>query len=337
MSLTEFFKDKMKYLVALLLSDVLTGGFLWLIEVKDVFILLLMIIWLVPFWVVFFMEYIQKKKYYLHIEQSFHALDQKTLLSEVICEADFQEGRRMHDILKATDLYANNMIEEYKRNAGEYKEYVEMWVHEIKVPLTASKLLIGCHKEPWTRQLETDLDKVEAYVEQVLYYARSTSLEKDFFVKRVSLQEMVSETLKGCARDLIGAKASVEFENLEQFVNADPKWMSFILRQIITNSIKYRRDEPLKLTFSGVREAEGVCLEVWDNGIGIPENDLERVFQKGFTGQNGRNTAKSTGIGLYLCKKLCEKMNLKIRASSHEGTCIAISFPVNSMIEEILE
>ena len=337
MSLTDYLWDKMKYLAALFISDGMAGAFLWILGIKEVFIVIVMLIWMFPFLTVFFLEYHQKRKYYAEVEQALAALDQKTLLSEVIQEADFLEGKRLHAILKETDQYTNNKLSEYKENAGEYKEYVEMWVHEIKVPLTSSKLLIGCHKEPWTRQLETDLDKVEAYVEQVLYYARSTSLEKDFFVKRVSLQEMVSETLKGCARELIGAKASVEFDNLDYIVNADPKWMSFILRQIISNSVKYRRDEPLKLTFAGMEKSDGICLEVRDNGLGIPENDLERVFYKGFTGQNGRNTAKSTGIGLYLCKKLCEKMNLKITASSHEGTCIAIIFPVNSMIEEIVE
>ncbi|MDD6072532.1 MAG: hypothetical protein PUC12_17235 [Clostridiales bacterium] len=89
------------------------------------------------------------------------------------------------------------------------------------------------------------------------YYARSTSLEKDFFVKRVSLQEMVLETLKGCARELVGAKASIEFENLDHVVNADAKWMSFILKQIISNSVKYRREDPLKLTFVGEEKAMG--------------------------------------------------------------------------------
>lgn len=168
------------------------------------------------------------------------------------------------------------------------------------------------------RQTQLDLDRVNAYVEQVLYYVRSTSVEKDFFVKRVSLQELVEDTLKNCAREMICGKATVNLAHLEPEVHTDPKWMKFILHQIIANSIKYRSGETLQLTFSGRKEENAVGLDIADDGIGIPENDLERIFEKGFTGQNGRITAKATGMGLYLCKKLCAKMNSSVFRSAIE-------------------
>lgn len=351
MSLGEFAGDKIKYIAALLLAEIMAGGFLWIIGVKKVFILMILIIWLSPFLCAFLMEYVQKKQYFSEVEAAFQGLDQKGLLSEIITEAEFLEGKKFFSILKMTDKYVNDMLREYRRNAREYKEYVEMWIHEVKVPLTAARLLCGQYKQPgravagqdeewtagpWNRQIEADLDKVEAYMEQALYYARSTSLEKDFFVKRMSLSELVSDTLKEYAGELIRVKAAVEFGHLDQEVYGDPKWLSFILRQILSNSVKYRGEGPLRLTFSSVKENDRVSLKAEDNGIGIPEEDLDRVFEKGFTGQDRRTAVKSTGIGLYLCKKLCRKMNLEIRAyPSGQGACIAILFPINSMIEEV--
>lgn len=120
-------------------------------------------------------------------------------------------------------------------------------------------------------------------------------------------------------------------------VFADRKWIVFILSQIIANAVKYKK-EVLSLSFSGMSEKENVRLEIRDNGIGISESDMGRIFDKGFVGENGRNGAKSTGIGLYLCRKLCEKMNLKIEAQSKkgEGTIITIVFPAGSMVSELL-
>lgn len=317
MSLREFAEDKTKYIAALLLAEAMAGGFLWVIGIKQVFILMLLIIWLSPFLCVFFMEYVQKKQYFTEVEEAFRGLDQKSLLSEIISEADFVEGKKLFSILKATDKYVSDMLQDDQRNAREYKEYVEMWIHEVKVPLTAARLLCAQNKktaagqsggadqrgvagqgreadqsgeagqsreaggqnaESWGRQVEAELDRVEAYTEQALYYARSTSLEKDFFVKRLSLAELVTDTLKASARELIRVKAAVEFGRLDHEVYGDPKWLSFILRQILSNSVKYRGEEPLRLTFFSVGEKDRVSLKVEDNGIGIPDADLGRVF-----------------------------------------------------------
>lgn len=336
MSLREYAQDKIKYISALLLAEIMAGGFLWIIGIKQIFIWMLLIIWLSPFLCAFFIEYVQKKTYFTELEEVFLGLDRKSLLSEMISEADFLEGKKFCSILKRTDKYVNDMLQSYQCSAREYKEYVEMWIHEVKVPLTTMRLLCARKKELWSEQMEADLDRMEAYMEQALYYARSTSLEKDFFVKRLSLEELVSDTLKEYARELVRVKAAVEFRQLGLDVYGDPKWLSFILRQMLSNSVKYRGEDPLRLTFSGAREKEQICLKVEDNGIGIPDSDLERIFDKGFTGQNGRQVGRSTGIGLYLCKKLCRKMNLEIRAFPLEqGCCIAILFPVNSMIEEV--
>lgn len=336
MTAGQFLKDRIGYLLALAVSDGLAVFFLWILGLRPIFLLFLAVMWLLPFFIAFLVEYVQKYSYYKQMMQALEALEEKTFLSEVLPDPEFMEGRCMQEILKVTDRYANNRIGAYERTVRAYKEYIELWIHEIKVPITAAQLQLANHREPWVRQTQLDLDRVNAYVEQVLYYARSTSLEKDFFVKRVSLQELVENTLKNCAREMIRGRVTVNLEHLEPEVHADPKWMQFILHQIITNSIKYRSGETLQLTFSGRKEENAVCLDIADNGIGIPENDLERIFEKGFTGQNGRTTAKATGMGLYLCKKLCAKMNLRIYVTSGAGTCMTIVFPVNSMIEGVI-
>ena len=181
--------------------------------------------------------------------------------------------------------------------------------------------------------VKEELSRIDGYVEQALYYARSTNLEKDYMIREINLDNLVKETVKKYSKQLIAAKATPCFDNLAQTVYGDPKWLEFILGQLIANSIKYKKDT-LRLTFSACEEQNHVLLSISDNGVGIPENELSRIFEKGFTGTNGRSYTKSTGIGLYLCRKLCNKMHLSISASSAsgQGTTIQITFPKDSRL-----
>jgi signal transduction histidine kinase len=207
------------------------------------------------------------------------------------------------------------------------------------------------------RPLTHELDRIEAHVEQALYYARSMAVEKDYSIKLVNLDQLVKSAVKKHSRALIENGIMPRFEGLEGSVYTDPKWLDFIIGQIISNSIKYRRpaseDFTPEIAFVSERrgagfEADKVLLHISDNGIGIPATDVRRVFDKGFTGENGRRFAKSTGIGLYLCKTLCEKMKLKLSIISAvagesseadlksdttlvSGTTLTIEFPLNKM------
>lgn len=338
MNFIEYAKDKGKYIVALLLSDLTAGVFLCLIDVRKIFILFGMILWLVPFLIVFAVEFLQKRKYYNYVEDRVNALNEKSLLSELIEKPDFLEGKIMYSILKETNKYMNDKLSKYEQSEKEYKEYVEMWVHEIKTPLTLMGLLIENNRTEEMRRIEKEVKQVDHLVEQALFYARSNSLDRDFQIKQITLEEIVTKTLKKNAKVMISTKTTVQMEGLSVPVYADSKWMEFILGQIISNSIKYKKaEEVLKLQFRGTKLPDGVRLEIEDNGIGICENDLERIFDKGFTGVNGRNYARTTGIGLYLCKKMCRKMNLGIEAFSKEGegTKMVFIFPKNSMIENV--
>ena len=237
------------------------------------------------------------------------------------------------DVLRQTTKSMNDDIADYRRMNTEYQDYIETWIHEIKIPISCIDLICENNKGEMASGVKAELSRIDGYVEQALYYARSTNLEKDYMIREIKLDQLVKGTLKKYSRQLIAAKATPIFDNLSQTVYGDPKWLEFILGQLIANSIKYKK-ETLTLTFSTREEQDNVLLYVSDDGIGIPESELPRIFEKGFTGTNGRSYAKSTGIGLYLCRKLCNKMHLSISASSAsgQGTTIQITFPKDSRL-----
>lgn len=277
-------------------------------------------------------EYFQKKEFYRNLLESLDKLDKKYLLSEMLSEPSFTEGKILYETERETNKSMNDEIAKYKLESKEYMEYIETWVHEIKTPIAACELIAENNPDKVTRDLKRDFIKIENYVEQALFYARSGSVEKDYVLKKTSLRAVVNSALKKNAAVLIESGVKIETSAIDKTVFADIKWTDFIIGQIMMNSIKYRKGSPV-IKFIGLKGGSSATLVIEDNGIGIPEKDLGRVFEKGFTGTNGRNAAKSTGIGLYLCKKLCDKMNLAISAASlpSSGTAFSIVFPVSEM------
>ena len=197
-------------------------------------------------------------------------------------------------------------------------------------------MIIENNKTKVTESIDEELDKIENYVEQALYYARSNTVDKDYYIKKNSLEEMVNECIKKNKKVLIGEKISINIHDLNLYVNTDSKWIIFILNQVIQNSIKYRKaDKQSEIEFFAKQGKENVVLYIKDNGMGIEKGEISRVFDKGFTGTNGRNlNKKSTGIGLYLCKKLCDKLGIGIEVESvqNEGTELRLIFPNSSYI-----
>ena len=195
-------------------------------------------------------------------------------------------------------------------------------------------MIIENNKNSATKSIEEELDKVENYIEQALFYARSNTVEKDYYIKKCNLNEIVNESIKKNKTILIQEKAEINTHDLENTVNTDSKWVFFILNQIIQNSVKYRnKDITPSIEIYSEQKKENVILYIKDNGIGIKKGEITRVFEKGFTGTNGRLSGKkSTGIGLYLCKKLCDKLGIAIELNSEQGkgTEIRIVFPNSS-------
>ena len=269
-------------------------------------------------------EFVHKRTFYNGLLKSMDRLDKKYLLSEVVREPSFLEGKILCEVLRETEKSMNDEVGEYRRETRDYREYVETWVHEIKTPIAACRLILENNPGPLTRALRLDFSRIEGYVEQALFYARSGTVEKDFALRRTTLRELTDAALRKNSALLIESGVRIHIGSLNAEVLADPKWVEFILGQILVNSVKYRKAEP-EIFFDASLSGRETTLTVEDNGVGIPQKDLGRVFDKGFTGDNGRRVRRSTGIGLYLCKQLCDKMGLGISIASVEGTGTAVS------------
>lgn len=253
-------------------------------------------------------------------------------------EPDAPEAQVAHEALQAVVSQANVQLSELRLREREHREFVEAWVHEVKTPLAAADLMVENLGDARLAPLTRELDRVGALVEQALFFARSSSVENDYLVRTCSLDQLVRDAVKARAASLVEARVAVGFEGLERTVFADAKWMNFVLGQLIDNSVRYRRAAGARIDFSARtldagKADERVVLSVRDNGCGISAADVGRVFDKGFTGENGRAHAKSTGIGLYLVRSLCAKMGLTVGVSSVQGqwTCFEIVFPTNRM------
>ena len=281
-------------------------------------------------------EYFKRKKFYNNLLNILEELDEKYLITEIIKTPNFLEGQIFKNSLEQIDKSMLENVNKYKYMTEDYKEYIELWIHEIKIPIATSKMVIENNKNAITKSIDEELDKVENYIEQALFYARSNTVEKDYYIRKVVLKEIVNESIKKNKSSLIQEKISIDIHDLDIEVNTDNKWIVFILNQIIQNSIKYRKKENSVIEIYANQGKENVILYIKDNGIGIKQGEITRVFEKGFTGTNGRlSNKKSTGIGLYLCKKLCNKLGIGIELNSvqNEGTEVKLVFPKDSYIE----
>lgn len=295
-------------------------------------------------------DYQRKHPFFSSLEACANDIEHPLWITEMVDEPTYLEGRIVHDALRAVAKAANDDVAECRRQTSDYREYVETWVHEAKSPLAAAHLMlenleqsapaneIGEAMLIKTDALGEELDRVEGYIEQALFFARSESLDRDYLVRPCNLQKLVGDACRANARVLIGAHVAPYRVGLEQTVFTDEKWMAFILGQLIQNSAKYARAEGAELVFTSKLCDEGLAserveLEVRDNGCGVAEADLARVFDRGFTGENGRTGKRATGIGLYLVKRLCDKMGLSVRVSSRAGEffAVTIGFPTNKM------
>ena len=281
------------------------------------------------------LEYRKKSNFYNVLKNNLEKLDTKYLISEIINTPDFIEGKILKNTIQETGKSMLENVNSYKQLQEDYKEYIELWIHEIKIPIATSKLIIENNKNEITKSIDEELDEIENYTEQALFYARSNTVNKDYVVTKSNLQEIVNGAILKNKSALLSSKTSIELHDLEREVYTDSKWAVFIINQIIQNAIKYSKIKDRKIEIYAISKRENVVLYIKDNGIGIKKGEITRVFEKGFTGENGRTTnKKSTGIGLYLCKKLCDKLGLGLELNSEKdiGTEVRIIFPKSSFM-----
>lgn len=280
-----------------------------------------------------FADYFKVKRFMSSLEKSVKDLDKKYLLPEMIDSARSFEEEIYIRILREMEQSMADNVADYRRRSEEYREYIETWVHEVKIPIATAEMIIANHAlEPLkSTGIDSEIGRIQNYVEQALFFARSEAVEKDYFIKHVDLEETVNSVIYGKKKMLREKKTSVDIHDMEvsKPVLSDAKWLAFIMSQIIDNSCKYaKEDTGLQLEIFVTEANDKVCLHLRDNGIGIKPMEKNRIFDKGFTGTNGRNVSASTGMGLYLCKKLCSRLehDLEVESEENVGTDIMIIF-----------
>lgn len=337
MQFTKFIKDKLLITVLLLFAIFTIEIFLIPYQFANFIKIYIPAIIFTLYVVGLIIEYFTKRSFYKNTFNILKELDEKYLITELIKEPSFSEGIILKDILEETSKSMIENVNNYKYTQEEYKDYIELWIHEIKMPIATSKMIIENNKSEITKSIDEELQKIENYIEQALYYARSNTVEKDYYIKKVELKDIVNDSIKKNKNALIQEKVSLNLHDLELHVNTDSKWIVFILNQIIQNSVKYKKQERnLELEIYAKQGIENVILYVKDNGTGIKQAEVTKVFEKGFTGTNGRlSNKKSTGIGLYLCEKLCNKLGIAIELNSvqDEGTEVQLVFPQSSYMK----
>jgi len=215
-----------------------------------------------------------------------------------------------------------NLISKTDIKQKDMMDYYTMWVHQIKTPISAMRILLQ-ENEKFDIRFEQELFKIEQYVEMVLHYLRLESMSSDLILKEYSIYNLVKQAVKKFSVVFINKKNSLKLEEFELKAITDEKWIVFVIEQIISNALKYTD----KGTISIYTENNTV-LVIEDTGIGICPEDLPRIFEKGFTGYNGRMDKKSTGIGLYLCKKILDRLCLDIKVTSElgKGSKVSVDF-----------
>ena len=224
----------------------------------------------------------------------------------------------------------NRAIEE-REKLNDLMDYYTLWAHQIKTPIAASSLLVGEIEDKKVKnQLEQELFKIESYVNIVLQYLRLESFHEDLVLKKENVEDLVKEIVKKYAIFFIQKGLSLSLHDLDRTIITDKKWFVVILEQVLSNSLKYTSQGGIEIYF------QESTLYIKDSGLGIQDADLLRVFERGFSGYNGRLTQQSSGLGLYLSKKIADELGHQISIASQvgQGTTVMISFSEKKMIFE---
>ncbi|MDE6132696.1 MAG: sensor histidine kinase [Oscillospiraceae bacterium] len=223
-------------------------------------------------------------------------------------EADYQNLiRTLFDFKQSI---ANEMNEKY----ADMTDYYTLWAHQIKTPIASMRLTLQSGEISQSRELSEDLHRIEQYVEMVLCYLRLGSETNDFLIKKYDLDGIIRQAVRKFSSQFIRRKIKLVYEPVGVTALTDEKWLLFVLEQVLSNALKYTKSGEIEIT---LEVPKTVCIR--DTGIGIAPEDINRIFEKGYTGYNGRTDKKASGIGLYLCRQICGKLGHTITARSQVG------------------
>ena len=336
MTLREFLSDRLGRIVLQAICAGLAAAFLCITGTQPGILVILLIVFLLVFLTVNMSDFFQQRARLLEWKSILDGLDCKYLFTECVPQPKRLYERRLLDLVRLAGRDMTGAVSDAQASQREYREYVERWVHEIKAPLTAARLICRELDGDTRRKLTAELSQIEAHVERALFYARAKNPEQDCLFRQTELEKIAAQAIENHRSLLIQNGIRVEMENMNCAVYTDEKWAVFILGQLLQNAARYRGAEPVITLFARPLGRQ-TRLIVQDNGIGIPAHELPRVFERGFTGSNGRMRGGSTGIGLYLCRKLAVFLELELRMDSQEGagTTVTLTFPAKENLTKL--
>lgn len=315
MNIKEFLKEKLSNFIYSAVLFLIINIYLFsLNSIKNLSDLIYLDILIITIFIGFtILDYRKMKDRYSSIMELIE--DEKDIDSYCI-DDNFLEGKIINYIIDYKDKKLENETKECENQLKDMEEYISRWVHEIKLPLSAMKIILDRDSDDMISSIENEVEKMNFLVNSVMYGSRATASAEDIFIKEENLKDIVRTAVKSNSFFLIKNNISPKLGDLDFKVYTDKKWIIYVLGQLINNSIKYSKENGV-IEFSAEDKGEFIELKIRDNGIGINEEDLERVFNKGFTGSNGRNSVyKSTGMGLYFSKKIIDKLNHSIEVES---------------------
>lgn len=277
-------------------------------------------------------SYRRRRSFYQELSDTLASLENPSFLPEMVEEPRFLEGQLAYEALRRCIVLSEREAAFYRNDLESHRQFVELWIHEVKTPLAAARLTASKVHGAESDMLRRELERIEQSVERSLYFARATAPTIDYELKEVSLASLVRSAVKKNANLLMECKVTPNIQlGDEVSVISDASWLVFILGQLISNSAKYGATS---LTFT-CREVDPetpqgcTLLIMQDDGVGIPAKDMPRVFERAFVGTNGRTQGSATGMGLYFVALLAQKLGITVQLASSpgHGTQATLNFP----------
>ena len=339
MKIIDYLKDNVISILIYIFTLILSSFMLAAFKLDYSVILVFNILFIISGIFIISLKYYQKNKFYKVFFHNLDSLSKKYLILETIPEPNTYEEKLFVNALYDINKSMIENINLYESNIVEFKEFVEIWIHEVKIPISSMVLKCHNHKEKYDKSFLSLIRRLDNNIDEILYYVRSENTEKDFSISEVDLKEVVRNVGMKNKDDLLENRVSFE-SNIPSkiIVHSDKKWLEFIINQIMNNSIKYKKGKDSFIKIDVTEFRDKVSLEIYDNGIGIPTKDIKRVFDKSFTGTNGRDKVKSTGIGLYIIKNLCNKLghNIYIESKENQYTKVILEFGKNNIYKGVM-
>ncbi len=275
--------------------------------------------------------YMRRRRFYRVLTDALSTCERSYYLPEMLDEPSFLDGRIAFEALERIGMLSGSEDAERRQELEGYRDYIELWIHEVKTPVAAAKLILMRMHGQDADKLSLEIERIESQVEQALYYSRTASLSNDYVLKEMPLSKAIKAACRKNMRYLVEHGVNLDIAVGDVSVIADDAWLQFILGQIIVNAAKYGATT---IAFTSSEQDAGTSrehtvLSIEDDGCGIPASDIAKVFDRGFVGNNGRSGSNATGMGLYLVASLAKRMNLGVSVMSSEGkgTKIMIAFP----------